>query len=63
MRTINHRYKVLFQVHDEIVLLVPEQEADVALDFVVSTMRTAPAWAPGLPVNCEAGYADNYGDA
>lgn len=63
MVRINERYKVLFQVHDEIVLLAPESEADEALQFVMDVMRRAPAWAPGLPVNCEAGYADNYGDA
>jgi hypothetical protein len=25
-------------------------------------MRTSPAWAVGLPLNCESGMAYNYGD-
>jgi len=25
-------------------------------------MKIAPVWAEGLPVTCEGGFADNYGD-
>jgi len=28
-----------------------------------SIMHTPPKWAEDLPVACEGGFADNYGDA
>ena len=28
-----------------------------------SVMRKSPKWATGLPLNCEAGVGDNYGQA
>lgn len=54
--------QILFQVHDEIVMMVPEGKADAIMSKVVDIMSTPPAWAEGLPVACEAGYANNYGD-
>lgn len=62
MLTIGRRYKVVLQVHDEIVILVNEDEAEEAMAFVVDVMSQEPAWAPGLPVACEAGIGDNYGE-
>lgn len=62
MLTIGQRYKVVLQVHDEIVILVSEDEAEEAMAFVVDVMSQEPAWAPGLPVACEAGIGDNYGE-
>lgn len=56
-------YHVAFQVHDENVCVVPEDKADQAVKDIVEIMSTAPAWAPDLPVACEAGVADTYGDA
>lgn len=55
-------YHVAFQVHDENVCIVPEDQAEQAEKDIVAIMSTAPAWAPDLPVACEAGTADNYGD-
>jgi DNA polymerase len=54
--------KVLFQVHDEIVLMAPEAEAEEVKAKVMDIMSEPPAWAEGLPVACEAGYAKSYGD-
>jgi len=54
--------QILFQVHDEIVMMVPEDKAEAVMTKVVDIMSTPPAWAEGLPVACEAGYANNYGD-
>lgn len=61
MVKIGQRYPVVLQVHDEVVCLVDESEADEAKAFVTSVMRTPPAWAPDLPVNCEAKIGINYG--
>lgn len=56
-------YHVAFQVHDENVCVVPEDKAEQAQKDIVELMSTPPAWAPDLPVACEAGMADTYGDA
>jgi len=55
-------YHVAFQVHDENVCIVPEDRAEQAEKEIVEIMSTPPSWAPDLPVACEAGTADNYGD-
>lgn len=54
--------KLAFQVHDEIVVTVPSDVAEVAEQQLVEVMSTPPAWALDLPVACESGMADNYGD-
>lgn len=63
MLLIRQRYKIVLQVHDEIVCMVPEDEVEEAKEFIVRVMSTPPAWAPDLPVACEAGVGDNYADA
>jgi hypothetical protein len=60
---INKRYKVVHTVHDEIVVVVDEDEAEGCLDFMLNTMRTAPVWWPELALWAEGGIADSYGDA
>ena len=62
MVAIGQRYKVAFQVHDEIIIVAPAADADKAEEDLVSVMSTAPWWAPDLPVACESGIAENYGD-
>jgi DNA polymerase len=55
-------YHVAFQVHDENVCVVPEDRAEQAEKDIVAIMSTPPDWAPDLPVACEAGTADTYGE-
>lgn len=55
-------FKVAFQVHDEIIICVPEAEAETAQAKLEEIMSTPPKWAPDLPVACESGVAANYGD-
>jgi DNA polymerase len=55
-------YKVALQVHDEIVIVVPEDKAQAAQQHVEQIMSTPPEWALDLPVACESGVAYNYGD-
>ena len=52
---------VVLHVHDEIVLEVPEGEADAAAARLVEVMRTPPAWAGGLPLDCEVKIMGRYG--
>ena len=46
----------------KIVIVVPEAEKDEALAYIVECMSTPPEWARGLPVTCEAKYAQTYGE-
>jgi len=55
-------FKVAFQVHDEIIIAVPESNALADQAKLEALMSTAPKWAPDLPVACESGMAANYGD-
>ena len=59
---INKRYRVVLTVHDAIASVVPISEADEARSYIEECMRTSPAWAHGLPLNCESGMAQTYGD-
>ena len=52
---------VVLHVHDEIVLEVPADEADAAAARLVEVMRTPPAWAGGLPLDCEVKIMGRYG--
>ena len=60
---IDKRYHVVGLVHDEVLCLVRDEEVEEAEAFVLSTMRTPPAFAPDLPLDAEVGSADTYGAA
>lgn len=62
MLLINKRYRPVLTVHDAIAVVAPEAEAADARAYVEQCMRTVPKWAEGLPLDCESGMADNYGD-
>ena len=55
-------YTPLFQVHDEIVIAAPTEQAEAVSRILELIMSTPPVWAKTLPVACEVGIADNYGD-
>jgi DNA polymerase len=55
-------YRPVLTVHDAAVLVVKEAELDKALVDIVEVMSTAPAWAVGLPVACEAKHGKSYGE-
>jgi len=63
MARIGRRYPVALQVHDEIVCVVPEEQADACKQYMMDVMSTPPKWAPDLPVACEADVGPNYGSA
>ena len=60
---VDKRYPVVLQVHDELVAVVPEDEAEEALEFMLQVMKTSPAWWPELVLNAEGDIGDSYGDA
>ena len=61
MLTVARKYKVAMTVHDAITCVVPEEEAENGKEFIELCMRLRPAWALGLPLNCEAGIGQSYG--
>jgi DNA polymerase I-like protein with 3'-5' exonuclease and polymerase domains len=62
MTAIGQHYHVIFQVHDEIIIATSEGEAHATQQVVEQLMSVPPAWAPTLPVACESGVGDNYGE-
>ena len=51
------------RVHDELVYVVPEKEADELLSELQKIMRTPPRWWPELVVWSEGDSANTYGSA
>lgn len=62
MLKIGKRYKVVLTVHDAIACIAPDSEVEQAQAYVEECMRWTPEWAAGLPVNCESGVGQSYGD-
>lgn len=62
MLRISKRYKPVLTVHDAVACIAPKEEVEEAMAYVQECMRWTPDWAKGLPVNCEAGYGQSYGD-
>jgi len=54
---------IVMQVHDELVSVVPEDEAVAAKKLMLDTMSTPPVWWPGLPVSAEVKFHKSYGEA
>ena len=52
---------VVLHVHDEIVVEVPEADAETARTELNRIMSTAPDWAPGLPMKSETKILRRYG--
>lgn len=55
--------KSVSTTHDEAINAVPESDGPTALETMLRIMRTAPAWAEGLPLNAEGGFSRSYGEA
>ena len=62
MLMVAKKQRVVMTVHDAIASVVPKAEAAAAQEYVELCMRLRPSWAPELPLNCESGYGDSYGD-
>lgn len=56
-------FGVALQVHDEIVCIVPESEAEAAEKKMLEVMSTPQGWYSTLPLAAEAGFGASYGDA
>tara|TARA_R110002110_G_scaffold89357_2_gene232880 strand:+ start:883 stop:1155 length:273 start_codon:yes stop_codon:yes gene_type:complete len=56
------KYKVAMTVHDAIACVVPVDEVKSALHYIEESMKVKPSWAPDLPLDCEGGFGDSYGE-
>lgn len=61
MLEIAKRYRVVLTVHDSICVIAPIEGTREARDFISEAMRTPPAWAEDLPLDCEVGVGLSYG--
>lgn len=55
--------RVVHMVHDEVIVVCPKEEEEATKRLMECLMKKPPHWAPGLPVNCEAGAGKTYADA
>ena len=62
MLMVAKKYRVVMTVHDAIACIVPEDEVKTAQEYVELCMRLRPQWGKELPLNCESGYGDSYGE-
>lgn len=54
--------KIVLWPYDEVVAVVPEDAAEVALEFMIQTMKKAPAYAIGLPLHAEGKIGNTYAE-
>tara|TARA_R110002020_G_scaffold79165_5_gene198673 strand:- start:1793 stop:3607 length:1815 start_codon:yes stop_codon:yes gene_type:complete len=59
---ISKQYKVVMTVHDAIGCIVPSNQEEQALLYIERVMKTRPAWAMDLPLDCESGSGASYGE-
>ena len=62
MLKIGNKYRVVLTVHDSIGIIALKEEVLEAQKYIEECMCWTPDWAEGLPVSCESGYGDSYGD-
>ena len=51
---------IVLQVHDEIIAIGSEHNADATMDKIIEIMRTAPEWCGDLPLDAEGGASQIY---
>lgn len=62
MLRVSKRYKVVLTVHDAVAIIAKKEEAAEAQAYLEECMSWNPAWATGLPLSCESGVGESYGD-
>jgi DNA polymerase len=53
-------YEVINCIHDEVLLLVEEQNGESALEDVLKIMTTPPSWAPDFPLAADGWISKRY---
>jgi hypothetical protein len=62
MLKIASEFPVVMMTHDEVVYLTPVNDAQAAYDYGLECMKWVPDWCPGLPVDADGDFGDNYGE-
>ncbi len=60
MLAVDKVARVVMTTHDEIVTLIKKRIAETTMQRIFKIMRTPPKWWPGIPLNVEGGFAENY---
>jgi len=60
MNRIKQRFQPLLQVHDEVVSLIPKNEAQSASDWITEQLVQSAPWNEGLPLEIEGGFDERY---
>lgn len=62
MRLRRRGLRFIHQVHDELVFCVPDASVEAAKALLKEEMRKPPDWCAKLPLDCDVGSAQRYGD-
>lgn len=62
MLKISEQYPVVGMVHDEVVAIAPDEEAQECLEFMIQVMQTPPKWMKHIPLGAEGEIGNNYGE-
>ena len=60
MVEIGKRWPIVTTTHDEIVCIAPDDKAQACHDDMQRVMSTPPAWAQGIVLAAEGGFAEEY---
>lgn len=60
---LGRRYPIVHCVHDELVVVAADNDAQAVLDLLLTLMKTPPAWWPELVTSAEGSFAQRYGEA
>jgi len=60
LRLEDDGFEVINCIHDEILLLVPEDQGESSLGRVIELMTTPPSWAPEFPLAAEGWVGKRY---
>ena len=63
MVRITKRYKIALTIHDSCYCVVPEDEAQEALDFIIAELCKEPTWMPGIPLGAEGAFGRTLKEA
>jgi DNA polymerase I-like protein with 3'-5' exonuclease and polymerase domains len=58
---VSRRFHCALTVHDSLVVVVEERQADAASEEISALMRVSPSWAADLPLAVEVEISERYG--
>ena len=63
MLRVAKKYPIAGTVHDELIAVVPQEEAADAKTWVLAQMTMEPKYMPGIPLDADGGHHRRYGMA